>query len=325
MGLDLLVYCGLCWLMTFLCTGMETGIMSLDRLRLRDRVRRKQAAALILNGIIEHPEKQLSVIFMLNTLMQVGAALFFAEWIFQRNMEMGWIFVSLGLYVCLFIVLVKMLPKSIFRDYALQGSLWLARPMLWITYALYPFVWLIKILTGLVMRFFHEEQPKRSLFVARDEIRLMARDNVSVSDISPEEKRMIGGVFDFQNVKASEVMIPIASTVTTNPFITPTEFVNRSIHHNISRLPVVGDDGEIIGIVSIYDILYDPYGSHHKSLKDYIHRPLFVEEHESADSVLQKLGRSRQPMAFVRNTTGKTVGIVTFGNLSFRILGKVCG
>ncbi len=74
-------------MMTFICTGMETGIMSLDRLRLRDRVRRGQPSALILNQVIEHPENQLSVIFVLNTLMQVGAALFFSEWIFQRNWD----------------------------------------------------------------------------------------------------------------------------------------------------------------------------------------------------------------------------------------------
>ncbi len=239
--------------------------------------------------------------------------------------ELGLILLGLVIYMCLFIVLVKMLPKSLFRDYALQGCLFLARPMLWVTYALYPFVWVVKKLTGLVMRFSDAEQPKRSLFAAREEIRLMAQDNVSSSDISQEEKQMIGGVFDFQNVKAADVMIPMADAVVTNPYITPAEFVARSVRQNLSRLPVMDDSGEVLGVVSVYDILYDPYGSHHKSLKDYIHRPLFVEQNESADSVLQKLGRSRQPVAFVRNAAGKTIGMMTFGNLAFRILGKVCG
>ncbi|MDK3159404.1 CNNM domain-containing protein [Kamptonema cortianum] len=325
MGLDLLFYCGLCWLATFLCTGMETGIMSLDRLRLRDRVRRGQPSALILNQVIEHPEKQLSVIFVLNTFMQTGAALFFAEWVFQRTWGTLWLFAALALYLCLFIVLVKMLPKSVFRDYALEGTLLLARPLLWVTYALYPFVWIAKKVAELVMRFFHAEQPKQALFAARDEIRAMARDQVSNAEISPEEKQMIGGVFDFQNVKARDVMLPMGQAVTTNPFITPSEFVSRCVRQNLSRLPVVDDSGEVLGIVSVYDILYDPYGSHHKTLRDYIHRPLFVDETENADTVLQKLGRSRQPVAFVRNARGETVGMLTFGNLAFRILGKVCG
>lgn len=325
MGLDLLIYCGLCWLMTFICTGMETGIMSLDRLRLRDRVRRMQLSALILHKIIEHPEKQLSVIFVLNTSMQVGAALFFAEWIYHSAIGTFWMFFALVIYICLYVVLAKMLPKSIFRDYSLQCCLFFARPLQWMTLILYPFVWVAKKVTMLVMSLFHAEQPTRSLFVARDEIRQLTRDHVATSEISDDEKRMIGGVFDFQMVKASEIMTPLDKLITTNPLITPDELITRAIRQNVSRLVVVDDQGQILGSVSLYDILYDPYGNHHKSLRDYIHRPLFVEEGESADSVFRKLGASSQPLAFVRDQHGKCIGMVTFGDLSSQILGKVCG
>ncbi|MDX2225719.1 MAG: CNNM domain-containing protein [Verrucomicrobiae bacterium] len=319
--METLIICGFCWVLVFIFTGMEAGILSLDRVKLRDRVQQRQPSALILDAMIRAPEEQLAVIFATNTLMQVAATVVFIHWVWRHPDQIWQMVVVSVLYLFGFIILAKLLPKMFFRDYPLRACLIFARPTLWMSKLLWPFVWFSIQISSLVLRLGGSEYSSRKIFVTRDEIRLLAQEKLLSHEISPEEQRMISKVFDFRYLKVREVMIPRAEMITISPEWKPAEVVEFAQAKGVSRLPVLDGRGQVQAVASVYDILFDP---DHRScgLSGYLHRPLFVQSDEPADAVLQKMATSRQPVAMVRDERERVVGLVTLNTLTSGILGR---
>lgn len=315
------------WLISFLITGVETGLFSLDRIHLRGRVKKKEKAAMILNGLLREPDRHLSTLYAANTLMQVGGTVLFLMMLNRTGWGMWSSIVPCILYLSLYIWLVRMLPKTFFRRHPLPATLYLAHPVNLIIWCFQPLAWISIGITRLVMRLVGSEQPLGKIFVTRDEIKMLAREKVAAQDISHEEKQMIGGVFDFRYTKVHETMVTRDELVTLSPSLTREDAIRLALARNVSRLPVLDEQGQLLGIVSIYDMLFDPHptADKPKTVADYQRRVLSVDEDEAADAVLRKLGVARQPLAVVKDQRGEVTGLVTLEDLTEKIIHKVLG
>src|SRR5436190_1541212 len=118
-----------CLVVSFVLSGMESGVFALSRLRIRQQMRSGRESARLLHEYLEHPENFLWTILVGNTL-----ANFFV---------LGWLFVVLYQhlsfspvsFVLLYTVLVvafytisDLLPKMLFRSYPTRLCILLARP-----------------------------------------------------------------------------------------------------------------------------------------------------------------------------------------------------
>jgi Mg2+/Co2+ transporter CorB len=54
----LIIFC--CWIVSFFFNGIESGLLSIDPVRLRQNVKRGVAPALRLNRLLKQPERLLS-------------------------------------------------------------------------------------------------------------------------------------------------------------------------------------------------------------------------------------------------------------------------
>ena len=63
----------LCLLVSFIFSGIEAGILSVNRVRLKHRVKLRDRAALRLNRLLEQPERLLVTVLMVTNLMNILA------------------------------------------------------------------------------------------------------------------------------------------------------------------------------------------------------------------------------------------------------------
>src|ERR1044072_6276627 len=64
MIIGLVIFC--CWFVSFFFNGIESGLLSINPIRLRQNVKRRVPAAVKLNRLLKHPERLL-VTFLLIT------------------------------------------------------------------------------------------------------------------------------------------------------------------------------------------------------------------------------------------------------------------
>jgi CBS domain-containing protein len=122
-------------------------------------------------------------------------------------------------------------------------------------------------------------------------------------------------------LKAKDIMTKdVISVKTDTPIINVLELIAE---HNISGLPVVGDDMTLVGIVSEKDILrlyYDYEEDDEKSVDDFMTQPpLFFDEEESLGDVCDFLKKNvfrRVPIT----SKGKLVGIISIRDVIEHIL-----
>src|SRR5437762_14373798 len=66
-----IIFC--CWTVSFFFNGIESGLLSIDPVRLRQNVKRRVPAALRLNRLLKHPERlPVSVLLFTNAADRLG-------------------------------------------------------------------------------------------------------------------------------------------------------------------------------------------------------------------------------------------------------------
>src|ERR1700751_2263304 len=62
-----------CLLVSFVFSGIEAGILSMNRVRLRHRLKLRDRAAITLNRLLERPERLLVTVLLVTNLMNIFA------------------------------------------------------------------------------------------------------------------------------------------------------------------------------------------------------------------------------------------------------------
>ena len=120
---------------------------------------------------------------------------------------------------------------------------------------------------------------------------------------------MIHNVVDFRNVRARDVMLPLARAVTVSPDSSIDEALRLSAENGVDRLPVISAEGEAIGLVNTLDILLEE--TRRDSLGRYMRRIVTAREAEPAYRIIQRLRAARVGLAAVTDSQRKLIGIVT--------------
>jgi CBS domain containing-hemolysin-like protein len=181
---------------------------------------------------------------------------------------------------------------------------------------------------GFVMKMFVRlsggaEAPK-SFFVTREELKHLAKEGEAGGALSAEERAMIDGVFDFPYKTVYDVMLPMSRAVTVTRGVLVAELFALSQRTGFARFPV--RDGEkIVGVVNVYEIMFEDTGRAGTTAGQLMKKPQFVASTERINRVLPVLRAGRQPISIVVSPEGKHVGILTIEDIVEEIVGDVEG
>ena len=208
-----MIWCAVavCVLVSFLFSGIEAGLLSVNRIRLKHRVKLRDRAALVLDCLLAEPERLLVTVLVVTNLMNIFALTLTTQelvhWLGPRGY---WIALLAALPV--YLLGLELLPKSLFRRFPYRALAALATPLRLADLLLSP----LHFAGGGLMRVMFHERPaeQQKLFVAREDFKYLTIESERTGALGHAERQMIHNVVDFRAVTAQQVMLPMENVRT---------------------------------------------------------------------------------------------------------------
>ena len=313
MIIGLSIFC--CWIVSFFFNGIESGLLSIDPIRLRQNVKRRVPAAVRLDRLLKRPERLLVTVLLITNAADI-LGLFLLTYELVRLWGYAGYFLSVAIALPVYLFLLSVLPKSLFRRFPFRALAQLAGILEFASLLFSPLLELGARLGKLLLP---ERAARRArLFAGREEVKQITEQSEREGSLTATERAMIHNVVDFRSVKVSDVMLPLAQVVALRSSASPHEAVELGVSSGLDRLPVITRKGQPAGLVNVLDILLDQNGS--KSLDHYVRRIVTTGEEESAYRVVQQLRAARLGLAAVLDRKKNFRGIVTIEDLIRRLI-----
>ncbi len=326
MSVSLFLFFGLCLLASFLYAGIEGGLLSLNRVRLRSRAHQGEPGAVRLARLLAHPGRLLATVLLVTNFADVAALVLITD-AFVHGFGVRGYAIAGALMLPVYLLGLQLLPKSLFRRFpyralvALAGLLELTERLL--GPALSAGRWLLgrTLLPPLPAM----DRGGRNVFVAREEFKTLAAEGERTGALTPAEHGMVDNVIDFSALTADHLMdrpspegfhlLPTANV--GGPRVA--ELLEFARARGLDYVPVLDAAGELTALLDVFALLLerDPQ----RDAGAYLRRPpLVVAPGDAALRVLRRLRAVRLNAAAVRDAQGRFVGIVRTATLLQRLV-----
>ena len=308
-----IIFC--CWIVSFFFNGIESGLLSIDPVRLRQNLKRGVPAARRLDRLLKHPERLLATVLLFTNAADIVGLLLLTSQLVRLCGHAGYL-LALVIALPVYLFLLSILPKSLFRRFPFRA---LARLAGVLELAVMLFSPLLELGARLGKLVLPARAAKRArLFAARDELKQITTESERAGGLTSTERAMIHNVVDFRGIKVRDVMLPAAKVVALHPSASTQEAVELSAASDLDRLPVVPPGGQPFGLVNVLDILLDQ--NRNRPLGDYVRRIVMTTEEEPAYRIVQQLRAARLGLAAVVDQKKNFCGIVAIEDLIRRLV-----
>jgi len=304
---------GCCWITSFIFSGIEAGLLSLDQVRLRHQVKLQNRSAILLDRLMKEPERLLATILLVTNFADIAGLLVLTRRLVTLFGMAGYP-VALLIAAPIYLFLLGVLPKSLFRRFPYRALAALAGLLVFTSRLLWPILELGAQIGRLLFR--RTKAPPR-LFAAREDLKQLAVESERQGALTSTERAMIHNVVDFRTVKVSDVMVPLSKIVSVKPGTSIPQLLELSAKTGVDRLPIISKKNAL-GLVNVFDVLLDQTPA--EDLQHYTRRIISAAENESAYRIIRRLRAARLTLAAVRGRRGQLTGIVTIEDLVRRLV-----
>jgi len=303
-------------------SGTETALIAVDRLKIRQLVKKGNKSAKLVAKFQANPQKMLTAILIGNNLVNIAAAAI-ATNIALQMFESFAVSISVGIMTFLVLVLGEITPKSLAVQNSEKISLFVIRPIHWLTTLLRPVIWFLNVFTRIIVRIIGKPEVEA---MTEQDIKTMVTMGAEVGAIHEKEKQMIHRIFKFNDISVEDVMTP-RSEIRAIPANANLEAVRELLAETpFSRLPVFKSKGldEIVGIFYVKDAWnYLADGKTSTRVKKLIRPVMFAHKTKKIDKLLREFQQSRNNIAVVIDDYGGVLGIATLEDLLEEIVGEI--
>ena len=313
----LILYAGLALVVSFLCSLLESVLLSISPSHIQVMQNRKQKAGEIWSRLKNNDSvRPLTAILTLNTIAHTVGAVGVGSVVYQ---EYGteWVAIASAILTVAVLLLSEILPKTIGSAYWKK----LAIPMAYVTNVLtlaltivvVPIEWFRKLLP----------QAQRTT-VTRDELAVLADIGEEEGTLEEDEEKVILNLLRLAEINIEEIMTPRVVVTAFPAEYTVEQVLEEHPMLRVSRIPVYGGNiDELLGFVIRSEILMAASKNQWETkLKDLMKPLEFINEGDSVDQLLDIFIKKRQQIMAVTDEFGGTSGIVTFEDAIETLLGE---
>jgi len=312
-----------CVALSFLFSGIETGVLALNRFRVRQRMRTGDRRAVVLHGFLENPEDFLWTILVGNTVVNfiifsLGAIQLY-YWLGDRPILWAMVFLPA---VFVFYIACELVPKTLFQRSPNRLTMVLALPFRWIHRILAPLVAVAGWFSRGLLHWTGGKAFTGRLFGSREELRFIMQE--SAPGLTSEEKTMINRVLDLPNLRVRHVMVPLSNTIKVEATLPLFLVLGICRERGLTRVPVVdATTKRINGVINLEYILYLDELDTTKAAREYIQAPFFLPEELHLEEALRRMQHTGCRLAVVLGLDHRETGIISLQDILKVIFGEV--
>ena len=180
--------------------------------------------------------------------------------------------------------------------------------------------------TVFILKLLKVQAPPRRQFVhTEEELKMLVSASHEEGVLQPEEEEMLHSVFDFSDTVASEIMTPRTDMVCVSANTTVKEFVQTTLEHGHSRLPIYEEDlDDIFGMVHIRDAMRAMLENRQDvPIRELERDVLIVPENKGLGDLLTEFKKKKTHMAIIVDEYGGVRGMVTMEDLLEELVGDI--
>ncbi|MCP5103691.1 MAG: HlyC/CorC family transporter [bacterium] len=306
-------------------SSAETSLLSLNKIKLNLKAKRKKKKAVLLKRILKDPEEFFSTILIGNNFVNVAAAsistLLFTR-LLTANEEVI-LLVSTAATTIIILVFAEILPKSYAFRYSERLSNFYAYPIRFFSYLFYPFVKVTALLSNIIFRN-KAAHDKKDLSV--EEIKHFLSSEINLFRYNPESLRMVNEVLDIAEKDIKSIMTPRLNIIALKETASVDELMTIILGKKRSKIPIYHDTlDNITGIVHTRKLIPMLMTNEFKDLNltDIAAKPIFISEYSSINYALKEFKKHGLNIAVILDEYGSTIGVLTINDIFSEILGEI--
>ena len=307
-------------------SSSETGIISLNRYRLRHKAREGHRGAKRASALLSRPDRLLGTILIGNNFVNILASAIATVLAMQIWGEAGIAIATVALTIIL-LIFGEITPKTLaaLRPEAIAYPASL--PLQVLLKLFYPLVVALNAISNLLLRLFGIDPSSRSSdSLTTEELRSVVRES---GHALPESRQnMLLGVLDLETVSVNDIMIPrneIIGIDLEQPIERIFELLQNTRH---TRLPVYRQDiNQIEGMVHMRQLARRLANDQmtHQLLMQACQPAYFVPENTPLATQLLNFQKEKRRLGLVVDEYGDIQGLITLEDVLEEIVGDLSG
>ena len=305
-------------------SSSETGMMSLNRYRLRHLARSNHAGAKRASKLLESPDKLIGVILIGNNFVNFLAASIATSIAIALFGDPSPILTAVVLTLVV-LIFAEVTPKTIAALYpekiAYPSSLLLAL----LLKLLYPVVWIVNVVSNALVRLlgFSSEANSNENQLTPEELRTVVYE--SGGRIPRRRHGMLMNILDLERVTVDDILVPRHELVGIDIEDDLNDILLQISSAQHTRLPVYKHDiDNIVGVLHLRSTgkLIGIEELNKSALLQETAEPYFIPESTPLHTQLFNFQKKKERMAVVVDEYGAVKGIITLEDILEEIVGE---
>ncbi|KKB03289.1 HlyC/CorC family transporter [Pantoea anthophila] len=303
--------------------GSETGMMTLNRYKLRHQVKNGSRAARRVEKLLRRPDRLLSLVLIGNNLVNILASALATIVGMRLHGDEG-VAVATGILTFVVLVFAEVLPKTVAALYPERVAFPSSLLLVPLQYIMLPLVWLLNTITRLLMRMVGiRAEGAISSALSKEELRTIVYESRSL--MSRRNQDMLLSVLDLEKVSVDDIMVPRNEIVGINISDDWKSVVRQLSHSPHGRIVLFRDSlDDCVGMLRVREA-WRMMTEKKEFTKEMLLRAAdeiyYIPEGTPLNTQLVKFQRNKKKTGLVVDEYGDIKGLVTIEDILEEIVG----
>ncbi|MBA6341828.1 HlyC/CorC family transporter [Colwellia sp. MB02u-10] len=303
-------------------SGSETGMMSINRYRLKHLEKQNHSGAKRVSKLLAKPDKLIGLILIGNNLVNIFATLITGI-IAQRLYGDAGVFYSGLLLTLVILIFAEITPKTLAALYPEKVAFPSSLILVLLLKLLYPFVIAVNWITNGILAILgisSEQREQHSL--SSEELRTVVNESGAL--LKSQDQDMLVGILDLENVTVEDIMIPRNELVGIDINNEWKRIQKQLTQSNHTRVLLYRDNiDDVVGYVHMRDALrlVSKEQFTKATLLRAVREIYFIPEGTPLNVQLLKFQHAKERIGLVVDEYGDIQGLVTLEDILEEIVG----
>ena len=313
-----------CLVLSAYFSGSETGLLSLNKYRLRFLAEQGNKGAKKAEMLLAKPDKLLSFILIFNNLVNISASAI-ATVIGMRLYGDAGVAIATGALTFVMLIFSEIFPKTVAAMHPEKVGLTSSHLLTPLLKVFAPLVWVMNVLTKFLMRLVGLKPDLKKQVISREELRSIVSE---AGEATPDEQhpQMLLSILDMETVTVDDIMVPrneIGGIDIDDDWKSIMRQLNHAAHNRVV-LYKGSMDANVLGILRVraaFRLLLEKNEFTKETLIRAADEVYFIPEGTALKTQLANFRNKKERIGLVVDEYGDIKGLVTLEDILEEIVG----
>lgn len=305
-------------------SGSETGLMTINRYRLRHRAKSGDKAAQRVSKLLERPDRLIGIILLGNNFVNILASSLATVVAIYFMGETGIVASTVAMTIIV-LVFGEVAPKTLAALHPERIAYPASAVLTPLLRVFYPLVWFTNLIVNGLLRLFRVTvQASGQQSLSAEELRTVVLEAGVM--IPKRHQTMLLGILELEEITVNDIMVPRNELEGIDLEDEWEQIVAKLTRYPYTRLLVYrGTIEQVVGFLhlrKVFNLMIQKPDFNRADLESLVREPYFIPEGTSLTRQLLNFQQLRRRVGLVVDEYGDVLGLVTLEDILEEIVGE---